>query len=332
VYSATDRESGQPVALKLIHRHVLGDRQIRSRFRREAAILRRLSGKHLILLLAFGEHDGLGYMALELARGSSLESLIMREAPLDARRSARIVMQICEALEEAHAAGVIHRDLKPANVMIESTGGVDHVRVLDFGMAKLLRAEGPGNTALTEQNMVFGTPEYMAPEQVRGDELDARCDIYAAGVMLYELLTGSLPFTGVTPMATMTAQLVDPVPSPSLASPRRGIDPAIEAVVMGALQKDRRQRYRSAAALGDALAKALAFPNDAVSVRPSDDGPTSARDRASRTSIRSPATPPTNVDDRTADGYGLAPSTWILVGVVAAAAGVAIGIWISLRG
>jgi serine/threonine-protein kinase len=329
VYAAADQKTGQDVALKLIHRHMLSDRQIRSRFDREAAILRRLSGKNLVALLAVGEHEGLVYMALERARGISLESLILREAPLSTERSARIVIEVCNALEDAHAAGVIHRDLKPANVMIETADGTDHVRVLDFGMAKLLRGDGPGNTALTEQNMVFGTPEYMAPEQARGDELDAGCDIYAAGVMLYELLTGTVPFTAPTPMGIMTAHLVDPVRSPSSVSPGHGIHSAIDAVVAGALEKDRRRRYRSASALRDALTMALASPDDPASVSPPDDGtPSTMGPRGSRASIRAPG----SGTAAAADDYGLTPKAWILIGLAAAAAGVGIGVWISLRG
>ena len=153
--------------------------------------------------------------------------------------------------------------------MIDNTDGdSERVRVLDFGMSKVLKGEAPGATALTEANMVFGTPEYMSPEQARGDDLDATCDIYAAGAILYELLTGTVPFSGPNPIATMTAHLVEPVELPSVRAPERRISKALEMVVVCALGKRPRDRYPSARALGDALEHANLHPEDTLSVRP----------------------------------------------------------------
>jgi serine/threonine-protein kinase len=326
VYAGVDRNTGEDVALKLIHRHLVSDRQIRQRFFREASILSRLRSEHLVSLRAFGEHTGLVYMALDLCRGASLEAVLL-QGPFTEERAVNLMLQICLALEDAHAAGVIHRDLKPANVMIETTrDGSDRVRVLDFGMSKVLKGDGPGATALTESNMVFGTPEYMSPEQARGEDLDATCDIYAAGAILYELLTGKVPFSGPTPIATMTAHLVESLVPPSIRAPERRISQALDTVVMCALSKHRRDRYPSARALCDALEHALVHPNDTLSVRPSGQPsrpPPSSRRPGTGTGLRA-ASPPE-------DPPVLSPLGWTLVAVVAASVGIGIGVWISLR-
>jgi serine/threonine protein kinase len=364
VYAAVDRDSGDDVALKLIHRHLVTDRQIRQRFFREASILSRLRSEHLVALRAFGEHAGLLYMALDLCRGVSLEALILQERTFSATRAVDVLLQISRALEDAHASGVIHRDLKPANVMIESTeGGGDRVRVLDFGMSKVLKGEAPGATVLTEENMVFGTPEYMSPEQARGDELDATCDVYAAGTILYELLTGKVPFSGPNPIATMTAHLVEPVEPPSVRAPGRRISKALETVVMCALHKHPRDRYPSAHALGDALEHAALYPEDMLSVRPSAQAsqpppssspsgvPRGLRRAAGIGQSLSPplVSPPSSLppsswppsswpppsspltSSGTEEAAILSPLGWAVVALLAAGVGIGIGVWISLR-
>jgi serine/threonine-protein kinase len=169
-------------------------------------------------------------------------------------------------LKTAHAIGIIHRDLKPANVILRDG---THVIVVDFGMSKIVTGMGTGNTTnLTTHNMVFGTPEYMSPEQARGDELDARCDVYAAGVMLYEMVTGEQPFTGTTPLSVLTAHLTsDLVPPSRRAAPGR-LTPALESVIVHALSRDRDRRYPSAAALSAALMHARVAPDDVASLKP----------------------------------------------------------------
>jgi serine/threonine protein kinase len=231
VYDAARLEQGDRIALKVIHSHLFSDKQIRGRFTREAAILRRLAGPHLSAILDFGEipdpkREGAGllYIALPKIEGPALDALLRQEGPLSIDRALDITLQICEALKSAHAQGVIHRDLKPANVILRDG---THAIVVDFGMAKIVTGGGTGTTALTAHNMVFGTPEYMAPEQARGDELDARCDVYATGVMLYELLTGSVPFSGPTPLSVLTAHLTSPPVAPRTRAPERGISSAL---------------------------------------------------------------------------------------------------------
>jgi serine/threonine-protein kinase len=261
-----------PIALKVIHAHLLYDKQIRGRFTREAKILSRLSGPHLGAIVDFGEVPdprgegaSLLYIALPKIVGPALDQLLREEGPLPIERALDIALQVCAALASAHAQGVIHRDLKPANVILKD--GTE-VIVVDFGMAKILSGGGTGTTGLTAHNMVFGTPEYMAPEQARGDELDARCDVYAVGVMLYELLTGSVPFTGNTPLNVLTAQLTQEPEKPRTRAPDRAITPALEAVVMHALTKDPTDRYATAAAFALAIAQARSAPDDLDAVKP----------------------------------------------------------------
>ena len=258
----------QRVALKVIHRHLCGDRQIYKRFHREAAILKRLEGEHLVRLLDFIEHDGLLIIALEYVEGRPLEELIQREAPLDPDRAVAISLQICAALESAHAAGVIHRDLKPANVLQQGGGGEGEatgevtgkgapadpprIKVVDFGLAKVVQGEQM-TTGLTEQDMIFGTPEYMAPEQVRGDEVDARSDVYALGCMLYEMVVGSVPFKKRSALAVMTAHLSEQVPPPRSIRTDGRVSAALDAVILRALAKKPEDRYESARAFAAAL-------------------------------------------------------------------------------
>ncbi len=278
VYDALRLPEREPVALKVIHNHLLNDSQIRGRFTREAAILRRLEGPHLCAILEFGElpdprqeHVGLLYIALPRIDGPALDEVLRKEGPLPIDRALDVMTQVLTGLKAAHAQGVIHRDLKPANVILR--GGA-HAIVVDFGMAKIVTGGGTGTTALTTHNMVFGTPEYMSPEQARGDELDARCDVYAAGVILYELLTGAVPFSGATPLNVLTAHMTSTPARPREKAPERAISAALEAVVLHAMAKDPADRYASAAALSAAVVHARSAPEDASSVHPEAFSPT----------------------------------------------------------
>ena len=336
----------QRIALKVIHRHLVKDRQINRRFHREARILSRVRCQHLASLLDFGEtEDGLLFMAQELVEGASLEERL-QSGPLTAERAVTIAAQVCAALEEAHAAGVVHRDLKPSNVVIEpERDGEARVRVLDFGMGKVIRGDpGESMNALTEQNMVFGTPEYMAPEQARGDQADERSDVYAVGVMLYEMLTGSVPFQSNTPIGMMTAHLMEEPEPPSSRAPQRSIAPALEAVVMHALAKAPGQRYPNAAALSMALRRALCRPEDVTSAAPPD--ASEAVDFATRPTEDALAVAALRQTEPAAMAVpSLAPETlpsaqsettpgrlWLYVGLTAALVGVALGVIMSLLG
>ncbi|MEB2313685.1 MAG: serine/threonine-protein kinase [Sorangiineae bacterium] len=337
VYAAIDEKDGRAVALKVLHRHLVRDPQISRRFNREARILRGLRGAHLVSLLDYGETgDGLLFMALERIDGLSLDRLI-GNGRFAAERAAAIARQICEALQLAHGAGVVHRDLKPSNVLVEASNDGEQVWVVDFGMAKVVRGDvGSSLNALTEQNMVFGTPEYMAPEQARGDEVDERADLYAVGVILYELLTGSVPFSRNNPIGTMTAHLLEePVP-PSSRAPERDIPPALEAVVLHALAKQPSARYASAEELGRALERAILCPADVASTAPPPKGEepdlaTCDTEHAIRVSevFREPPGPGQPLEAPLPER---ASRAWIAIGIIAILLGMAIGVVMSLSG
>lgn len=263
VYDAVRRADGARVALKVILPELAGDPQVRGRFLREARILERLEGSFICPVLEHGElpssEDGVPgplYLALQKVDGPTLERVIAStpDALLPIDRVLDVMDEVLRALASAHAQGVVHRDLKPANVILE---GGTHVKVVDFGLAKIVAGAGTGTTNLTAHNMLFGTPEYMAPEQARGDEVDARVDVYAAGVMLYQLLTGTLPFTGESSLAVLTAHLTSAVPLPSERAPER-VTPDFEQVVLTALAREPERRFPSADAFADALRRARA--------------------------------------------------------------------------
>ncbi|MGH7297807.1 MAG: serine/threonine-protein kinase [Polyangiaceae bacterium] len=344
VYDARRIEQGDKVALKVIHQHLAGDPQIRGRFTREVAILRRLEGDHLCPVLESGEipdprreNVGLLYMALQRVDGKPLDVLLRDGGPLSLVRVVTIVLDVCEALREAHSQGVIHRDLKPGNVLLREG---DRAVVVDFGMAKIVTGGGTGTTALTQHNMVFGTPEYMAPEQARGDELDARCDVYAAGVILYEMLTGRVPFSAPTPLNVLTAHLTEAPKPPRERAPERGITAALEAVAMHALAKDPAQRYATAGALAMAIRAALASPDDAEVVRPASrvNVAVDTTDAHSATLPAPMPMAPLKAAPRPVlpSVHSIAPPErtsplWIVVCVLAALAGIALGAWLSMR-
>jgi serine/threonine protein kinase len=254
------------VALKAIHAHLHNDRQMAGRFRREVRILGKLEGPHLCKLLECIEEDGLLMIAIEFVDGPPLDEYLREHPNLPLSEVVAIMAQLCIALQSAHDAGVIHRDLKPSNVLIEgawNNRGDDSeppksflrnlgVRVVDFGLAKLVQGDTTG-TVLTEQDMVFGTPDYMAPEQVAGDELDTRCDIYAAGVMLFEMVTGVVPYDTPGPLTTMTAHVNAPIPTPSDTASDRDIPKSLDRCIVKTLAKLPADRYATAADLAHAL-------------------------------------------------------------------------------
>jgi serine/threonine-protein kinase len=339
VYDALRLPERERIALKVIHGHLLGDRQIRGRFEREARILRRLEGPHVCPVLDSGafvdprdESRSLLYIALPKIDGLALDTILHRDGPLPLSRALDIMLQILDALKMAHAQGVVHRDLKPANVLLR---GGSHVVVVDFGLAKILTGDVAA-TVLTAHNMVCGTPEYMAPEQARGDEIDERSDVYAAGVMLYQLLTGTTPFGGTTPLSVLTAHLTaNPVP-PRERAPERSISPALEAVVMSALAKHPDERYSTATAMAAAILHARATPEDLTSVAPEafrvrverdgdadEHGPTFPELPSAPSTGRKPVV--------AAKPFELGRRGWRVVWIVAMAASVGVGAWLSLH-
>jgi eukaryotic-like serine/threonine-protein kinase len=257
VYAARRTSDGVRVALKVIHRSVCYDEQIARRFEREATILKHLEGNHIVRLLDVTKHDDLPVLVLEYVEGRSLDAAL-RDANPTQDQAVEITLQICAALGAAHAAGFVHRDLKPGNVIVQgdfAAGRAPMVWVVDFGLGKTLHP-GQSGVSLTERDFILGTPEYMSPEQARGDDVDHRGDIYAAGVILFELLTGRVPYRAQTPIHTMNAHVSDPIPSARASSPERNISSALEAVLFRVLAKNPADRYPTARAFAEALSAA----------------------------------------------------------------------------
>ena len=240
VYRAEQISLKREVALKLLKSELSADPALVQRFNIEAKLAAKLSHPNTVTMFDFGQDtDGTLFIVMELVSGQSLRELLGRDGALPVARALAICEQVCASLADAHAHGIVHRDLKPDNVMLTRRGKrTDVVRVLDFGIAKL-RDERGDVTAMpvTQAGDLLGTPQYMAPEQIRGEAVDGRTDIYAMGAMLYEMLTGKLPFTGPTVMAILGKHLTDAPQPPRQRRPDLAIPPEIEALVMQALAK-----------------------------------------------------------------------------------------------
>jgi serine/threonine protein kinase len=256
VYQAEQLSLGKMVALKLLRSELMEDERLMKRFELEARNASRLNHPNSIQIIDFGRDQGLLYIAMELLQGVDLGQLILREGPLPLARIGRIMDQVLGALDEAHAQGIVHRDLKPSNIMLASRrGDPDFVKVCDFGIAKAQTSrEGAG---LTMKGLVCGTPEYMSPEQARGDEVDGRSDLYAAGVILYQLVTGELPFTASSPVGILSKHLADLPEPPSLRKPGLSLPGGLERIILTALNKEAADRHQTAESMRRDLRAAL---------------------------------------------------------------------------
>jgi serine/threonine protein kinase len=247
IYKAEQTALGKTVVIKVLHKHLLADPELIQRFHREARAASRLNHPNCVQIMDFGTlEDGALYIAMEYIHGIDLATLLEREYPLDHRRLLAIMKQVMMALDEAHANGVLHRDLKPENIMIEDRRTAkDHVKVVDFGIAKL-DENNPNSTRSfqTRTGIVCGTPEYMSPEQARGQKLDARCDLYAIGVMLYHMVTDRLPFEAASPIEVVTKHISEPPVPPRMY--RADLPEALERLILTLLEKDRENRPASA--------------------------------------------------------------------------------------
>ncbi|HEX7702621.1 MAG TPA: serine/threonine-protein kinase [Kofleriaceae bacterium] len=252
VYRVEHLRMGKVAAMKVLHRDLASDPDVVQRFEREAAAVSRLHHPHTVQVFDFGTAQGALYLIMEYVRGLDLGSIITRDGPLPWSRAAPLLAQICGALAEAHELGIVHRDLKPENVLITRTGnGRDYAKVLDFGLAKLEQQQAP--TTATDRQQIVGTPYFMSPEQIRGDDVDARSDIYSFGCLMFEVLTGQHLFTGSTAVGVLTKHLTAEPDAPSMRAPKLGIDPQVDALCRKALAKEPSMRFQTATALVEAI-------------------------------------------------------------------------------
>jgi len=255
VYKVEHVRMGKILALKLLRPDVAVDRQLKQRFQQEARLVSRLSHPNTIQVFDFGElEDGSLYIAMEYLHGRDLAHTLRTHGSLSEERTISIGYQVLASLAEAHDQNIVHRDIKPANVMlIKRKDGEDLVKLLDFGIAKLAADEPRKH--ITGVADFLGTPAYMSPEQARGEDLDARSDLYSVGAMLFELLTGRGVFQGPTPLSIITKQMTEPPPTLAEAAPGKSFSPALEQVIRKSLHKRREDRYASAEQMRRSLEK-----------------------------------------------------------------------------
>ena len=282
VWSATDTLLARRVAIKRLHAGLLADEEHAERFRREAVLVARLSHPNLVHLLDRGEDRDGPYLVMELVEGENLKTRVRREGALDPEEAARICGQVGRALAYAHGQGVVHRDIKAQNVLLTAEG---EVKLADFGIARLMEAdEGEG---LTRTDMLLGSADYLSPEQADGRPVDARTDVYSLGILLYECLTGVLPFTGEGFVAVAMKQCSEPLPDPRVRQP--GVPGWLAGCALRAAAKDPAARYpdaaRMVAALHDRVEGTAVMPAVTVPLRTSggpDEGDTARRRRPRR--------------------------------------------------
>lgn len=257
VYKAEQPAMDRLVAIKILHSKLASRPDLVSRFRREARAMSRLSHPNTVRVFLYGhlEETNQLYIVMEYLAGVDLAHHVRKEGPMALPRGANVMIQVLSALEEAHSVGIVHRDLKPENVLLTTQGGIpDFPKVLDFGLAKMQETKPrPGSMVLTQEGMVFGTPEFMSPEQARGEILDWRSDLYSAGLIFYELVTGRLPFPKCKPMEYISHHIYTaPIPI-SERVPDLDLPKALDAVIAQALEKDKAKRYSSAREFAEAL-------------------------------------------------------------------------------
>ena len=255
IYLADQPSMGRKAVIKVLHPWLSNDPDVSARFDNEAKAVARLSDPHIVQLFNYGDMgDGTLFLAMEYLDGHTLSQLLRAEGRLSVERAVNITLQICEALAESHANEVVHRDLKPSNIMLLNKAGGERVKVLDFGVAKLA-----GSTR-TSTGQPVGTPRYMAPEQLAGNEVDGRSDLYALGLVLYEMLAGTPPFVSDTPIGYIHKHMSEPPPALEAINPEVEVPPALAAVIMRALSKAPEDRPPNATRFADELRAALRQP------------------------------------------------------------------------
>ena len=281
VYKARDRETGETVALKLIKPEIASDQAMTERFKNELLFARKITHKIVCRVYEFNRIGGIAYTSMEFVEGESLRSVLSRFGGLPVRKGVDMALQICSGLKEAHAQGIVHRDLKPENVMIDAQG---NVKIMDFGIARSME----GGTRLT--GAMIGTPAYMAPEQVSGKPVDYRTDVYALGLVLYEMFTGSEAFRADTPVAVAFKQMQEAPTPPHAIDPN--IPVYVERAILKCLEKDPAKRFQTISELENALrsVRSTGAAAAATTLAPVRGMQTTERSRASGASYPVPIT------------------------------------------
>lgn len=243
IYKVYDTKIDEKIALKLVDVETAADKKTLERFRHELKLARKVSHRNVCRMFDLGEEQGIHYITMEFVPGEDLKNSITRIGPLTPGKAISIAKQICKGLAEAHKLGVIHRDLKPQNVMIDSEG---NARIMDFGIARTLKGEG-----ITADGVVIGTPEYMSPEQVEGKEVDPRTDIYALGTILYEMMTGRVPFKGKSPISIAFKHKTEKPKDPRMYNDQ--IPEELSRLVLKCMEKDKEKRYQNVGELLEEL-------------------------------------------------------------------------------
>ena len=309
VYRASDNLLGRTVAVKILHPQFAKDEVFIARFRQEAQAAANLNQTNIVNVYDWGIEDGTYYLVMEYVQGRDLKDIILQGGPLLPERAVEIAMSICLALEAAHAQGIVHRDIKPQNTIVTYE---NQIKVMDFGIARTA-----GGSAMTQTGTIMGTAQYISPEQAQGRAADPRSDLYSLGVVLYEMLTGRVPFDGDNPVSIAYKHVrEDPLP-PSMINP--DVSPGLEAVVMKALAKNPQNRYQNAVEMRRDLERCLeGTPVYATPVLP--------RDEAAPGATRAyPA-----VAGAPAGGRSLA-WLWISIIVIVILAGIGVGVWAIVR-
>jgi serine/threonine-protein kinase len=257
VYEAVDDRLEKHVAVKVLREDFARRQDVVARFTQEAKSAARIKHENVLDVTDYGQtEDGSFFIAMELLVGTDLADVLQSEGTLTQERGVEVALQVCRALHAAHQKGIVHRDMKPENIfLVRADDGREVVKIVDFGIAQMKDISGSteGSRKLTRTGMIFGTPEYMSPEQAAGKPIDHRVDVYAAGVILYEMFAGRVPFVGDSFMGILTQHMFEQPPKINAVNPRAVVSPELEAVIFKALAKDPAQRYQSMQEFADDL-------------------------------------------------------------------------------
>src|SRR5688572_6631227 len=257
VFRGTHVMLGRPVAVKMINQDLVTSPEIVRRFQREARAATQFKHPNVVDVYDLGQTaNGTLYIVMELVSGASLKESIRTRGPVEPQRIVRILGQVCDGLAQAHRRNIIHRDLKPQNIMLTvDASGTETAKIVDFGIAKTFEADA--NTQLTATGSTLGTPHYMSPEQATGSGVDGRSDIYSLGVILYEMLTGEVPFNDPSLPSVLIKHMSEPPQPPSLRRPDLNLPPALEAITLRCLAKSPSERFENVETMASALRRAL---------------------------------------------------------------------------